>query len=118
MQRRRPRESGAGRTDNTVVAVGEDVATVNDRGRAGRVSIEQGRFNQRRGARSICLKSSQGVLGDDRTAKIEHVLIGAADQVNAVSGIVADLAIGDVKIDYPVRRIGFDAAAADRKSVV
>jgi hypothetical protein len=93
------------------------MAAGHDRSRTAGVLIEQRRLHGNADIGPIGLHALSAVFGDDAILDTHHVQAASAARVDTDAVIVADLALGDVQIDYPVRRIGFDAAtgiAGDR----
>src|SRR5580704_6026942 len=88
------------------------MATVHDRGRTAHVLIEQRCLQQHPGIGAIDLNTYQAVLGDDAVLDARHCLpTGITDRIDAVAGIAANNAVGDVQSDRTIRGVDLYSAA-------
>src|SRR5580704_11538399 len=110
LRRRCAREAVADRADNAIVAVGNQVTARDDRGPA-RIAVEQRVVHEHSRGRAACLNPSLTVRGDDTVTYGHHVLPASpAECDQAVIGVVADGAVGNIEPDRAVCRVGTNAA--------
>jgi len=114
LQWRRPGEAGAGSADDLIVAVAEDAGAVECICCAVRIAVERASIKQHRRIVAAGLDADQTVVGYRRADDIDHIVMraGAAGRIEAVAGIVADGAVGDVDGNRPIAAVGVDTTTA------